>query len=76
MKRNKALYDAERLKEWKERKLMNDEDVRLKILYTEMQSKKQTVVMEEEAKDLREQELEEQWRKYLLDSEIEKHQLI
>ncbi len=32
--------------------------------------------MEEEAKELREQELEEQWKKYLLDSEIEKHQLI
>lgn len=27
LKRNKALYDAERLKEWKERKLMNDEDI-------------------------------------------------
>ena len=31
--RNKAEYDAERLKEWRERKLMNDEDVRLKNLY-------------------------------------------
>ncbi len=35
MRRNKAMFDAERLKEWKERKLMNDEDVRLKILYTD-----------------------------------------
>jgi len=32
--------------------------------------------MEEEARELREQEMEEQWRKYLLDSEIEKQQLI
>ena len=33
--RNKAEYDAERLKEWRERKLMNDEDIRLKNLYLE-----------------------------------------
>jgi hypothetical protein len=26
LKRNKAIYDAERLKEWKERKLMKEED--------------------------------------------------
>jgi hypothetical protein len=26
LKRNKAIYDAERLKEWKERKLMREED--------------------------------------------------
>jgi hypothetical protein len=32
--------------------------------------------MEEEARELREQELEEQWRKQLLDGEITKHQLI
>lgn len=35
LKRNKAKYDADRLQEWKERKLMNDEDVRLKNLYLE-----------------------------------------
>jgi len=28
--------------------------------------------MDEEAKELREKELDEQWRKHLLDSEIEK----
>ena len=32
--------------------------------------------MEEEARELREREIEEEWRKYLLDSEIEKQQLI
>ena len=37
--RNKAFYDSERLREWKERKLMNDEDVRLKNLYLEEQSR-------------------------------------
>jgi hypothetical protein len=33
LKRNKAMYDEERLREWRERKLMYDEDVRLKTLY-------------------------------------------
>jgi hypothetical protein len=32
--------------------------------------------MEEEARDLREHEIDDQWRKHLLDSEIEKQQLI
>ena len=32
--------------------------------------------MEEEARELREKELDGQWRKYLLDSEIDKQQLI
>lgn len=72
MRRNKALYDEDRLREWKERKLMNDEDVRLKNLYLEEQSKKYQTRMEEEAREYREKELEEQWRKYILDSEIEK----
>jgi hypothetical protein len=60
------------LREWRERKLMNDEDIRLKNLYLEEQSRKEQERMEEEARELREQELDEQWRKYLLDSEIEK----
>ena len=32
LRRNKAMYDAERLKEWKERKLMRAEDEKLKEL--------------------------------------------
>jgi hypothetical protein len=32
LKRNKDLYDAERLKEWKERKHMRNEDEKLKEL--------------------------------------------
>jgi hypothetical protein len=57
--RNKALYDKERLKEWKERKLMNDEDVRLKNLYLEEESKKEKDRMEEEARELREREIDD-----------------
>ena len=70
--RNKAEYDAERLKEWKERKLMNDEDVRLKNLYLEEQAKKYQLRMEEEAKEAKEKEIDEEWRKLILDNEIEK----
>lgn len=33
LKQNKKAYDAERLKEWRERKLMKDEDTRLHELY-------------------------------------------
>jgi Ran GTPase-activating protein (RanGAP) involved in mRNA processing and transport len=35
IKRNKAAYDAERLKEWRERKQMRDEDQKLQNLYFE-----------------------------------------
>lgn len=76
LKRNKAQYDQDRLREWKERKLMNDEDVRLKNQYIEEHARKQQEQFEEEARELREREIDEQWRKHLLDSEIEKQQLI
>jgi hypothetical protein len=54
LKRNKAMYDEERLREWRERKLMYDEDVRLKTLYLQEQSRKEQMRMEEEARELRE----------------------
>lgn len=38
LRRNKAQYDQDRLREWRERKLMNDEDVRLKNQYIEEQA--------------------------------------
>ena len=55
---------------------MNDEDIRLKNLYLEEQSRNEQERMEDEARELRELEMDEQWRKYLLDSEIDKQQLI
>ena len=54
LKRNKAKYDEERLREWRERKLMNDEDVRLKNLYLLEHSRKEQERMEEETRELRE----------------------
>lgn len=76
LRRNKKQYDEDRLREWRERKLMNDEDVRLKNQYLEEQARAEQERMEEEARELREKEIDEQWRKHLLDSEIEKQQLI
>ena len=76
LRRNKHKYDEDRLREWRERKIMNDEDIRLKNLYLEEQARKEQERMEEEARELREHEIDEQWKKHLLDSEIEKQQLI
>ena len=59
MKRNKSKYDEERLREWRERKLMNDEDVRLRSLYTREEADKEDKMMKEEAKELREKEMDE-----------------
>lgn len=41
LRRNKASYDAERLKEWKERKMMRSEDEDLQNLYLGESSKKE-----------------------------------
>ena len=76
LRRNKKKYDEDRLREWRERKLMQDEDVRLKELYIQEQAMKELERMEEEDRENREAEIDEQWRKHLLDSEIEKQQLI
>jgi hypothetical protein len=35
LRANKEQHDKDKIREWKERKLMNDEDVRLKNLYLE-----------------------------------------
>ena len=51
---------------------MNDEDIRLKNLYLEEQAIKYQKRMEEEAREAKEKEIDEEWRKYILDNEIEK----
>ena len=67
------MYDAERLKEWKERKLMRHEDEKLKELYLQEQSAKENTRMQEEAREIRETELNEKWKKFMLETEIDKH---
>lgn len=74
--RNKANYDAERIKEWQERKVMRDTDEKLRELYLKRQSKKEQVRMEEEAQVVREGELGEKWKSFMLNTEIEKQNLI
>jgi hypothetical protein len=76
LKRNKSMYDAERLKEWKERKLMREEDQKLKELYLSEQGKTEQERMEEEAGEIREMELNEKWKKFMLETELEKQQII
>ena len=51
---------------------MKFEDDKLKELYLQQQSKKETNRMEEEARDIRESELNEKWKKFMLETEIEK----
>ena len=76
LRRNKAIFDAERLKEWKERKLMRYEDQKLKELYLQEQSNKEQQRMEEEQAEIRDIDLNEKWKKYILETELEKQQLI
>lgn len=70
--RNKREYYAERLKEWDERKIMREDDEKMKELQLQEQSKKEQDRMEEEAREIREQELNEKWKKFMLETEIEK----
>ena len=76
LKRNKALYDAERLKEWRERKLMRGEDEQLRKMYLAENASKEQAIIEEEAKEIREAELNEKWQKFMLENEIQKQQII
>ena len=76
LQRNKALYDAERLKEWKERKLMREEDQLLKELFLAEQGQDEQLRMEEEAGEIREMELNEKWKKFMLETELDKQQII
>ena len=72
LRRNKAAYDAERLKEWKERKGMRTEDEGLKKVYLEQQAAKEQSRMEEEGREVQEEELNAKWKKFMLETEIEK----
>jgi predicted flavoprotein YhiN len=76
LKSNKAKYDQERLREWKERKSMKTEDENLKAMFLDERSKNEQQRMEEEIKETREAELNEKWKKFMLETEIEKQQII
>ena len=76
LKANKADYDGERLKEWRERKSMRGEDNALRTKQLAESSAKAQAIMEQEARETRESELNEKWRLKMLETEVEKQQLI
>ena len=55
---------------------MREEDVNLQNLYLREQATKEKLRMEEEAQEMREKEIEEKWRKFMLNSEMDKQQTI
>jgi len=57
--RNKAEFDEDRLREWRERKRAYREDTKLKELYLEEQAREELRRAEDEAKGLRDRELDE-----------------
>lgn len=73
---NKAAYDEERRREWKERQAMKAEDQALRRHFLQEASNNESRRMEEEAREIREAELNAKWHKKMLETEIEKQQLI
>lgn len=61
LKKNKADYDEERRREWKERQAMKSEDKALREQFLQEGSKVEQERMEEEAREIRELELGEKW---------------
>ncbi len=55
---------------------MRDEDQKLQAKYLKEHSKQEQERIEEETKELRESQIEERWKKYILESEIEKQMQI
>lgn len=69
---NKADYDEERRREWKERQAMKSEDQALRSYFLAENSTKESERMEDEAREIREAELNAKWQKRMLETEIEK----
>ena len=55
---------------------MRETDLKLRELYLKKDSKKQQTRMEEEAQVVREAELGDKWNNFMLNTEIEKQNLI
>ena len=74
--RNNKKFEENRLREWKERKLMLDEDEKLHSIYLKEETKNEQDRMEEEAREHRTREIDETWKKYMAEAATEKQQLI
>ena len=55
---------------------MRAEDQALRLMYIQEHSTTEKQRMEEEAKEARENELNAKWKKFMLETEIEKQQII
>lgn len=76
LKRNKAAYDEERFREWKERKQMAAEEAAMRILVTAEQKDE---IMKDEAEKTRiatEKARDAAWKEFLMEAELEKQRLI
>jgi hypothetical protein len=76
LQRNKALSDAEKLKEWKQRKLMREEDQHLKQLQLSENAGDEVSKMENEARRQTELDMNEKWKKFMLETELEKQNVM
>ena len=55
---------------------MRGEDEQLRKMYLNEQATREQMIMDEEAKEIREAELNEKWQKFMLENEIQKQQII
>lgn len=76
LRRNREKYEKARLAEWRERNTMREECDELEKYYLEEYTEEEQERMEEEAKDLREREIDEQWKKYMAEERIERENMM
>jgi len=76
LRRNKAMYDANNLREWEERKSMRDENEALHKMYLKQNTVQEQHRMEEEAREIRTKEIDAMWKKLMEDEKIERDRMI
>jgi len=76
LRRNKAIYDENQLREWNERRWMRGEDTALQQKYLRVQNEIEKKRMAEEEYESKEREVAEMWRKKRLDYNMERIALI
>lgn len=76
LKRNKAAYDEERFREWKERKRMAEEERAMRIITIAEQKDEIMKDEAEKSRIAREKARDAAWKEFLMESELEKQRLI
>ena len=72
MKRNKAAYDAMRLKEWKERKRMAEEEALMRTKVLKDQVEEMDEEENEKSRLAREKARDEQWDQMIVEQAVDK----